>query len=138
MLNGKELGAAIKTAIQLKIDTGAIRSKADVAAHFGVKTPSIYDWIKKGSISKDKLPELWRYFSDVVTPSHWGLSQDQAIPGLSAPEGKTKEPASSSYLPPLSPEELALLDAWRTGDDMTKAMLRTIIDANLKKRQSAA
>lgn len=55
MLKGKELGKAINVAINLKIQSGAIRSKADVAAHFGVKPPSIYDWIRRGTISKDKL-----------------------------------------------------------------------------------
>ncbi len=74
MLNGKELGDAIQKAIELKTKSGSIQSKADVAKHFGIKTPSIYDWIKKGSISKDKLPELWSYFSDVVGPEHWGLA----------------------------------------------------------------
>ncbi|GAA0493550.1 S24 family peptidase [Pigmentiphaga daeguensis] len=73
MLNGTDLGRAIGAAIDAKIASGAIRSKADVAKHFNVRTPSIYDWIKKGSISKDKLPELWRYFADVVGPTHWGL-----------------------------------------------------------------
>lgn len=31
---------------------------------------------KKGSISKEKLPELWSYFSDVVGPEHWGLGDE--------------------------------------------------------------
>lgn len=73
MLKGKELGTAIGEAIGLKIASGAIVSKADVAKHFGIKTPSIYDWIKKGSISKDRLFALWSYFSDVVGPEHWGI-----------------------------------------------------------------
>lgn len=73
MLKGKELGAAIEEAIRLKIESGACSSKADIARHFDIKPPSIYDWINKGSISKDKLPGLWRYFSDVVGPEHWGL-----------------------------------------------------------------
>lgn len=72
MLTGKELGAAIAFAIKLKMKSTGI-SKKDIADHFGIKPPSIYDWIKKGSISKDKLPELWRFFSDVVGPEHWGL-----------------------------------------------------------------
>lgn len=75
MLNGKELGQAIEAAYNLKKAAGKISSKADVARHFGIRTPSVYDWIKKGSISKDKLPELWSYFSDVVGPEHWGLSE---------------------------------------------------------------
>lgn len=73
MLNGTDLGAAIKAAIEKKIACGAVASQAAIARHFNVKPPSIHDWIKKGSISKDKLPELWRYFSDVVGPEHWGL-----------------------------------------------------------------
>ncbi|MEY4922597.1 MAG: hypothetical protein RLY17_1314 [Pseudomonadota bacterium] len=75
MLSGKELGHAIELAINKKISSGAIKTKAEVARHFNVKPPSIHDWIKKGSISKDKLPELWRYFSDVAGPEHWGLEE---------------------------------------------------------------
>ena len=70
MLKGKEFGAAIDSAIKRKLESGAIEARADVARHFGIKPPSIVDWVKKGSISKDKLPELWRYFSDVAGPDH--------------------------------------------------------------------
>lgn len=73
MLKGKELGEAIKRAIELKIANGSVRSKTEIARHFGIKPPSIHDWMKKGSIGKEKLPELWRYFSDVVGPEHWGM-----------------------------------------------------------------
>ncbi|EKN3610699.1 TPA: hypothetical protein PXJ37_002486 [Yersinia enterocolitica] len=75
MLSGKELGHAIEVAINKKISSGAIKTKAEVARHFKIKPPSIHDWIKKGSISKDKLPELWNYFSDVAGPEHWGLKE---------------------------------------------------------------
>ncbi|WP_145505359.1 hypothetical protein [Yersinia alsatica] len=75
MLSGKELGQAIELAINKKISSGAIKTKAEVARHFKIKPPSIHDWIKKGSISKDKLPELWNYFSDVAGPEHWGLKE---------------------------------------------------------------
>ncbi|PRT57203.1 hypothetical protein C6086_31915 [Escherichia coli] len=64
MLSGKDLGRAIEQAINKKIASGAVKSKAEIARHFKVQPPSIHDWIKKGSISKDKLPELWRFFSD--------------------------------------------------------------------------
>lgn len=74
MLTGKELGAAIKSAIDKKIESGAVKTKIEVAAHFKVRPPSLHDWINKGTISKEKLPELWHYFSDVVEPGHWGLS----------------------------------------------------------------
>ncbi len=68
MLTGKELGHAIKAAIEAK----GVTQKA-VAAFFDVKPPSVSDWIKRGTISKEKLPRLWGYFSDVVGPEHWGL-----------------------------------------------------------------
>jgi len=73
MLSGIELGRAIEQAINKKISLGSAKSKAEIARHFKIKAPSIHDWIKKGSISKEKLPELWNYFSDVVGPEHWGL-----------------------------------------------------------------
>ncbi|KXB22586.1 hypothetical protein [Xylella fastidiosa] len=68
MLTGEQLGRAIKQAMQLKDVT-----PTKMAKHFGVKTPSVYGWIKEGRISKEKLPSLWSYFSDVVGPTHWGL-----------------------------------------------------------------
>jgi hypothetical protein len=74
MLNGKELGRAIAEAIELKIASGGAASKAEIARHFEIKPPSIYGWTGRGAISKSKLLELWRYFSDVVGPDHWGLS----------------------------------------------------------------
>ncbi|WP_045952833.1 S24 family peptidase [Achromobacter xylosoxidans] len=90
MLNGTDLGAAIKAAIEKKIASGAVASQAAIARHFNVRPPSIHDWIKKGSISKDKLPELWRYFSDVVGPEHWGLKSwpDMGAPTASEPSPK--------------------------------------------------
>jgi len=69
MLTGTELGAAIEAA---RIKKGV--SKAALAAAFGVKPPSVQDWVKRGTIDKEKLPELWRYFADVVGPDHWGLA----------------------------------------------------------------
>lgn len=86
MLSGKELGHAIEQAINRKISSGAAKTKAEIARHFKIKPPSIHDWIKKGSISKDKLPELWDYFSDVVGPEHWGLKK---FPSLTS---QTSEP----------------------------------------------
>ncbi|MCS3504988.1 S24 family peptidase [Achromobacter sp. JUb104] len=91
MLNGTDLGAAIKAAIEKKIASGAVASQAAIARHFNVKPPSIHDWIKKGSISKDKLPELWRYFSDVVGPDHWGLKAWPDM-GAATPEATAPEP----------------------------------------------
>jgi len=69
MLTGKELGQAIAEAIRLKGVT-----KTAVAQHFGVKGPSVYDWINHGRIGKQHLAELVAYFSDVVGPEHWGMA----------------------------------------------------------------
>lgn len=73
MLTGEKLGAAIKKAIDKKIASGAIKTKIEVASHFEVKPPSLHDWINRGTIGKDKLFDLFEYFSDVVGPEHWGL-----------------------------------------------------------------
>lgn len=67
MLTGKELGTAIAEAIRKKGVT-----KVAVAKHFGVKPPSVSDWIKRGTIDKGKLDALFLFFSDVVGPDHWG------------------------------------------------------------------
>lgn len=44
-----------------------------MASHFKVAPPSIQDWVKRGTIDKEKLPKLWAYFADVAGPTHWGL-----------------------------------------------------------------
>lgn len=82
MLKGKEFGKAIGQAIQRKLDNGQVKSKAEIARHFSMKPPSLSDWVKKGAVSKDKLPELWRYFSDVAGPDHWGMTDEEWPRGL--------------------------------------------------------
>lgn len=89
MLKGSEFGRAIGEAIQRKLDSGSVASKAAIARHFGMKPPSLSDWVKKGSVAKEKLPELWRYFSDVVGPEHWGLSASEWPAGLSSAANDT-------------------------------------------------
>lgn len=101
MLNRKELGRAIAKAIELKIATGLISSKAEVARHFNIKTPSLYGWIEKGTISKSKLPELWRYFSDVVGPEHWGLADWPIEPPIAKSHVKNLRLISGSQEQPL-------------------------------------
>jgi hypothetical protein len=73
MLTGIELGQAIEAARLKK----GITKKA-LAEHFGVKPPTIQDWVNRGTISKEKLPGLWALFANVVGPEHWGLT---AYPG---------------------------------------------------------
>jgi carbonic anhydrase len=129
MLKGKELGAAIKQAIDLKIASGAIVSKADVAKYFDIKTPSIYDWIKKGSISKDKLVKLWDYFSDVVGPEHWGIDNSvyKAAKVGSSPSTLKQDqtPYRDSF--PLNQEEKQMVLSYRKrGRDLQLAVLRSL------------
>ncbi len=69
MLTGKELGDALRAAIEKKKVT-----KKAVADHFGVKPPSVQDWMNFGRIGKKHLNELVSYFSDVVGPEHWGIA----------------------------------------------------------------
>jgi len=76
MYTGKRLGEAIQSAIRKKIDSGAVNSKVEVARIFGVKPPSLHDWEQRGTIGKRHLPMLFSYFSDVVTPEHWGLETE--------------------------------------------------------------
>lgn len=92
MLTGKELGAAIDAAIQKKIDTGKIRTKAEVAREFDIKPPSLHDWIKRGTVSKERLPHIWRYFSDVVGPEHWGVKAFDWPTGLAEGGASPEEP----------------------------------------------
>lgn len=87
MLTGSELGKAIAAAIQMKKDCGAITSQKEVADHFGIKPPSLVAWIKRGTVSKGKLPELWRYFSDVAGPAHWGMTESEWPAGLTGKAG---------------------------------------------------
>lgn len=68
MLTGKELGAALEAAMERK----QVRQH-HVAAEFGIKQPSVSEWIKYGRIGKRHIPHLVTYFADVVGPEHWGL-----------------------------------------------------------------
>lgn len=78
MLTGKELGDALRIAIEKKSallqgrGEGRLTKKA-VADHFHVQPPSVQDWINFGRIGKHHLNELVTFFSDVVDASHWGI-----------------------------------------------------------------
>lgn len=96
MLTGAELGEAIEAARKLM---GV--SKKDLADAFGVKPPSVQDWVKRGTIEKAKLPALWAYFANVVGPAHWGLDAYPAPPG-----GKAAGPVRALPRRDLTPYEL--------------------------------
>jgi transcriptional regulator with XRE-family HTH domain len=68
MLKGKELGDAIRAALKLKGVT-----QNDVAEEFGIKQPSVSEWLRFGRVDKGHVNHLVTYFSDVVGPAHWGL-----------------------------------------------------------------
>lgn len=87
MLTGKQLGDALAKAMALK-DV----SPAQVAEHFGIKAPSVYDWVEYGRIGKKHIPgPLVAYFIDVVPASHWGITEaDGPIP-LFTPERRASD-----------------------------------------------
>jgi transcriptional regulator with XRE-family HTH domain len=68
MHSGEQLGRAIEEARQKM----GITKKA-LADRFGVKPPSIQDWVRRGTIDKEKLIDLIAFFAPVVGPEHWGL-----------------------------------------------------------------
>lgn len=110
MLTGPRLGAAIRAAIEMKGIT-----QRELALHFGVRAPSIQDWLKHGTIGKDKLQRLWSYFSDVVGPEHWGL-----------------DPTSERHLaasPVLSLDEIKLIDAYRRCGEKGREAVRMMLHA---------
>lgn len=74
MYTGKKLGEAIEKAIEKK---GV--SKKSIADRYGVKPPPIHDWIKRGTIGKDKIFDLINYFSDVCDSSHWGIQEGSVL-----------------------------------------------------------
>jgi hypothetical protein len=105
MLKNEQFGAAIRSAIKLKIAANPGLKKAAIARYFGVQPPSLTDWEKRGTISKDKLGKLFRYFSDVAGPSHWGMTEDEWPAGLTSPvsnetgeEDKPKESKTGKVL----------------------------------------
>lgn len=81
MLIGKELGAALTRAMQLK---GV--SNADVAREFRIKPPSVCDWKKYGRIGKQHIHHLVDYFADVVGPDHWGIRSTASLAMTSGQE----------------------------------------------------
>jgi len=129
MLTGKQLGDAIRSALEMKK-----RRPADLATHFRVKPPSVQGWLSKGTISKSKLPELWDYFSDVVGPEHWGM---KAWPTGPVPGELFERPTE---------EELDFLNSFRilTDDDQEyfrneierrAQLLRGYLDKQMKRLQ---
>ena len=98
MLTGKALGEALQKAITAK---GV--SKAQLARDFGVKGPSVHDWIKFGRIDKRHIDPLVDYFLDVVPASHWGLTERTDLlvdPELSALMDRAT-PRSQAVLKPI-------------------------------------
>lgn len=89
MLTGPDLGKAIEAA---RLKKGV--TKSALAANFHVTSPSVQGWVNTGRIDKTKLIEVIRYFSDVVGPEHWGLTQEdgfllQALNEIDNPEAPT-------------------------------------------------
>ena len=114
MLTGKELGKAIAEAIRMKGVT-----QAAVARRFKVKPPSVSDWIKRGTIDKGKLDDLFAYFRDVVGPEHWGR----------APISEAHQPKALSEKLPAAYEARPLVKAvCDLAEQIDDTGLRNLID----------
>lgn len=87
MLEGVELGSAIREAIRLKGVT-----QKDVAAAFQVRQSSVSEWLKHGRVAKKHLNLLVEYFANVVGPSHWGLESVFQIAQQVSPKDVTIVP----------------------------------------------
>lgn len=107
MLEGKELGAAIKSAMDKK----GVGPTA-LAAVFGIKPPSVSDWKNRGCVKKNHLPKLIAYFSDVVGPEHWGLSTTE---NLFASPPCVQEPSLNHLLTPPANNYKAALETLAAG-----------------------
>lgn len=71
-----EIGIKLKKAMERKgVDKNA------VAVAFGVKVPSVYDWLEHGRIAKKHLPTLESYFD---IPMSWWLSDNPDLPPATA------------------------------------------------------
>lgn len=91
MLKGEELGRAIESALKM-----SGMSQRDLAAHFGVKPPSVTGWIKTGRVSKDKLPKLFVIFQPWVGPEHWGLTETEySLMGAAGPVSRSGSVSSA-------------------------------------------
>ncbi|MDQ0035870.1 transcriptional regulator with XRE-family HTH domain [Variovorax boronicumulans] len=137
MLTGRALGAAIRDAIEKKGVT-----QREVARVFEVKPPSVQDWMKKGTVSKDKLPALWKYFDDVVGPEHWGLDSFPrwpARPRTSVPVSGEVD-AEQSFVPSIPSGSTSVHEAVARFDEAVQALsadrleeLQGVMDLYLKK-----
>lgn len=149
MLTGPELGRAIDGARKKKGMT-----KAALAQHFGVKPPSVQNWIKRGTIDKSRLPALWALFQDVVGPEHWGLPEGVRMAFVAEDDRVVMEPASFygdddllerfgmllARVPPAQRTAFGrLLDGWASegGPDHYRAALLALLRDPSAKRRAA-
>lgn len=118
MLTGTQLGDAIRAAVDKKVALGV--TKRAIAEHFQIKPPSLQDWMKRGTVRKDRLGDLFEYFADVVGPAHWGMAafpQRQVSLYALSQAGSVREPSGATY------------DDSRIGEIVT--LLASVSDAGL-------
>ena len=110
-------------------------SQAQLARDFGVKQPSVHEWIKHGRIAKKHLPKLSIYFGKPL--SYW-LSTDEA----SAFEVNEERGHYSAAAPPESIESIrrsrevsriAALTQFATADEL--AAMADAIEAALRENR---
>lgn len=91
MHTGSKLGDALKEAMTIK---GV--KQAAVAEAFGIKQPSVSEWLKFGRIGKKHIPQLVEWFSDVVGPEHWGLPASWVAHAVDAESSEPLDEAQSA------------------------------------------
>lgn len=96
-------------------------SNAEVARAFGVKGPSVYDWLKHGRIGKQHINQLVAYFADVVPPSHWGI-EDAPQPGLAKRQIVSVPPVA----PAIPADDRAILDLYHGMTPAQRATWATV------------
>jgi hypothetical protein len=75
MLQGTDLAAAIRSALELKAarpNAGRVGPTA-LARALGMTQPSASELLKTGRLAMEKLPLLLEFFDEVVGPDHFGL-----------------------------------------------------------------
>jgi hypothetical protein len=80
MLTGKELGKAIRQALE-----GMGLKPSEAAVKFGVKQPSVNGWYDTGAIKKGTLEEIKKFAAVKFGPEHWGLESEKPAGVLELP-----------------------------------------------------
>lgn len=132
MLTNKELGHAIKTALE----SIGLKGPTAVARAFNIAPPSAANWFATGRITKEKLLEIMDMCAEKHGPEHWGLTKwaGQRYP---IPTGEQRPVAAHcgtvAYLARSdNPDIQAVVDMMLETDDKGRGMAMTAVRFALK------